>query len=72
MDILIRELRAEDDDRGTNIEVTLDLWMKNHPSLGTAYELKEAFFDIWENDSDRKHTSNTNSAGNSTTGNGKV
>lgn len=34
--------------------VTLDLWTKNHPSLGTAYELKEAFFDIWDIDSRQK------------------
>jgi len=34
--------------------ITLDLWTKNHPSLGTAYELKEAFFDIWECDSRQK------------------
>jgi transposase len=27
---------------------TLDLWTRNHPSLGIAYELKESFFDIWE------------------------
>jgi transposase len=27
---------------------TLDLWTKNHPSLGIAYELKESFFDIWK------------------------
>ncbi len=27
---------------------TLDLWIKNHLSLGIAYELKEEFFDIWE------------------------
>jgi len=35
-------------------KVTLDLWTKNHLSLGTAYELKEAFFDIWESDNRQK------------------
>jgi transposase len=29
-------------------KITLDLWAKNHPTLGIAYELKESFFDIWE------------------------
>ncbi|AJE49794.1 transposase [Paenibacillus jamilae] len=32
-------------------KITLDLWTKNHPSLGTAYDLKESYFDIWECDS---------------------
>lgn len=35
-------------------KATLDLWTKNYPSLGTAYSLKESFFDIWESDSRQK------------------
>lgn len=35
-------------------KITLDLWTKNHPSLGTAYDLKESYFDIWESDSRQK------------------
>lgn len=35
-------------------KVTLDLWTKNHPSLGIAYELKESFFDLWDIDSRQK------------------
>jgi len=34
--------------------ITLDLWTKNHPPLGTAYDLKESFLDIW--DCDRRQT----------------
>ncbi|MFC4766860.1 transposase [Effusibacillus consociatus] len=29
-------------------QLTLDVWIKNHKSLGIAYELKESFFDIWD------------------------
>ncbi|GJM71978.1 hypothetical protein HMSSN036_41940 [Paenibacillus macerans] len=32
-------------------KITLDLWTKNHPSLGTAYDLKESYLDIWDCDS---------------------
>ncbi|MDL5041920.1 ISL3 family transposase [Heyndrickxia coagulans] len=32
-------------------KITLDLWTKNHPSLGIAYDLKESFFDMWDSDS---------------------
>jgi transposase len=32
-------------------KITLDLWTKNHPSLGIAYELKESFFSLWDSDS---------------------
>lgn len=32
-------------------KITLDLWTKNHPSLGIAYDLKESYFDIWDTDS---------------------
>lgn len=35
-------------------KITLDLWTKNHPSLGIAYDLKESFFDIWDTDSRQK------------------
>lgn len=35
-------------------KITLDLWTKNHPSLGIAYELKESFFSLWDNDSRQK------------------
>ncbi|MDR7318936.1 ISL3 family transposase [Brevibacillus nitrificans] len=28
--------------------LTLDLWTKNYPDLGVAYNLKESFFDIWD------------------------
>lgn len=35
-------------------KVTLDLWTKNHPSLGIAYELKESFFALWDSDSRQK------------------
>ena len=35
-------------------KVTLDLWTKNHPSLGIAYELKESFFELWDIDSRQK------------------
>ncbi len=35
-------------------KITLDLWTKNHPSLGTAYDLKESYFDIWESDTRQK------------------
>ncbi|CAH1199246.1 ISL3 family transposase [Paenibacillus sp. JJ-223] len=31
-------------------KITLDLWTKNHPPLGTAYDLKESFLDIWDCD----------------------
>lgn len=31
-------------------KIMLDLWTKNHPALGTAYDLKESYFDIWECD----------------------
>lgn len=34
--------------------ITLDIWTKNHPSLGIAYELKESFFDLWDSDSRQK------------------
>src|SRR5579875_2603530 len=29
-------------------QITLESWIKNHESLGVAYDLKESFFDIWE------------------------
>ncbi|MBG9564901.1 ISL3 family transposase [Brevibacillus agri] len=32
-------------------KITLEIWTKNHPSLGIAYELKESYFDIWNCDS---------------------
>ncbi len=32
-------------------KITLDLWTKNYPSLGIAYDLKESFFDLWDSDS---------------------
>ncbi|MEK5357986.1 ISL3 family transposase [Paenibacillus sp. FSL L8-0709] len=35
-------------------KITLDLWTKNHPSLGIAYDLKESYFDIWDCDSRQK------------------
>lgn len=35
-------------------KITLDLWTKNHPSLGIAYELKESYFDIWDSDNRQK------------------
>ncbi|WP_127483581.1 ISL3 family transposase [Paenibacillus ehimensis] len=35
-------------------KITLDLWTKNHPTLGIAYNLKESFFDIWDCDSRQK------------------
>ncbi|MEB3103071.1 ISL3 family transposase [Ferviditalea candida] len=35
-------------------KITLDLWTKNHPSLGTAYDLKESFFNIWDSDTRQK------------------
>ncbi|GMX64914.1 hypothetical protein Elgi_41830 [Paenibacillus elgii] len=34
--------------------ITLELWTKNHPSLGIAYELKESFFALWDSDSRQK------------------
>ncbi|MFD0677030.1 MULTISPECIES: transposase [unclassified Paenibacillus] len=35
-------------------KITLDLWTKNHPSLGIAYDLKESYFDIWDCDTRQK------------------
>ncbi|USG68399.1 transposase [Brevibacillus ruminantium] len=35
-------------------KITLDLWTKNHPYLGIAYELKESFFALWDSDSTQK------------------
>ncbi|WP_134912995.1 ISL3 family transposase [Paenibacillus sp. IHB B 3084] len=35
-------------------KITLDLWTKNHPSLGIAYDLKESFFDLWNTGSRQK------------------
>lgn len=44
--LLKRDIELTEKDR-----ITLDLWRKNHPSLVTAYDLKESYLDIWECDS---------------------
>ncbi|UYO07977.1 ISL3 family transposase [Paenibacillus sp. PSB04] len=43
--LLKRDIELTEKDR-----ITLDLWRKNHPSLVTAYNLKELYLDIWECD----------------------
>jgi transposase len=35
-------------------KITLNLWTKNHHSLGIAYDLKESFFDLWGSESRQK------------------